>query len=607
MNKHRILTILNDADLSEALREGLSTRYEVKTALDVGQALTRFDEFRPNLIILDLALSAGTGTLILDFLNGMAGEAPPVILTGYRARDPELDPFRHLVASFLPKPYHLSQIRAKVEEVLAGWQPPKLVPIVSERLSVLMADPDLIYRAALSTHLREAGLQTVEVSQMDEALSMLELKRFDAVVAAWAMVGGVARLLAERAKGISYPPSVLVLSANLLPQFIRRALSFGVDDVLPRYAPPELVLASLERCRWRAGSTGRTGRIQAEAEMPTRLRPREAVSESRRPSDSVLTRPGNEARYSMDDIIGVSPAMVRTRTALQQVARMDSTVLLTGETGTGKELFAQALHGLSSRRNGPFVAVNAAAIPESLLESELFGYGSGAFTGAKRDGHRGKFQQAAGGTLFLDEIGDLSLTLQAKLLRVLQEGEIDPIGSHGPQRIDVRLVAATHRDLIRMVREGTFRGDLYFRLNVVNLMIPSLHDRREDIQPLVERFMKELCGRYGVPMKRFSPDSLDLLRSYHWPGNVRELRNCVEQAFVFTSGELIFPSDLPTELIQAIRNRESEEVPLNLATGERESIKRALAEARGNKARAARLLGISRAGLYVKLKVHGLG
>lgn len=607
MKKHRLLIILGDADLAEALREGLATRYEVKTALDASQALTGFDQFCPSLIILDLALSAGTGTLVLDFLNGLAGQAPPVILTGYRARDPELDPFRHLVASFLPKPYHLSQIRAKVDEVLTSWQPPKLVPIMSERLSLLLADSDLIYRAALSAHLREAGLQTVEVTQMDEALSMLELKRFDAVVAAWTMAGGVARSLVERARAITCPPPVLVLSANLLPQFTRRALGFGIADVLPRYAPPELVLAALERCRWRGGSASRPGGGQADPTAPIRIRTAEMSSEGRRPPDSAQHRQGNEARYSMDDIIGVSPAMVRTRTALQQVARMDSTVLLAGETGTGKELFAQALHGLGSRRNGPFVAVNAAAIPESLLESELFGYGGGAFTGAKRDGHRGKFQQATGGTLFLDEIGDLSLTLQAKLLRVLQEGEIDPIGSHGPQRVDVRLVAATHRDLIKMVREGAFRGDLYFRLNVVSILIPSLRDRREDIQPLAERFMKELCDRYGVPMKRFTPDSLDLLRTHHWPGNVRELRNAVEQAFVFTSGELIFPNDLPSDLIQAIRNRESEEAPLNLATGERESIKRALAEARGNKARAARLLGISRAGLYVKLRVHGLG
>lgn len=301
------------------------------------------------------------------------------------------------------------------------------------------------------------------------------------------------------------------------------------------------------------------------------------------------------ARYTLEQITGNSPRMLELKKLVQKVARNDSTVLIRGESGTGKELFAHALHNASPRCTRPFVRVNCAALPENLLESELFGYREGAFTGARKGGRTGKFEQANGGSLFLDEIGELPLNMQAKLLRVLQEKEIERLGDNRPVEVDVRLVAATSRHLEEMVRRGAFREDLFYRLDVVVLDIPPLRERIEDIPLLAGYLLQRLSRRLGIPLKAVHPAAMEYLLSYHWPGNVRELENVLERVLNISSGEVITVHDLPVK-------------PLKKAVEDLEKalIRRALAVAGGNRRSAAGMLGIGRTTFYEKLARYNI-
>ena len=260
-------------------------------------------------------------------------------------------------------------------------------------------------------------------------------------------------------------------------------------------------------------------------------------------------------RYSLDDIIGSSPAITALKEQVRKIAKSESTVLIRGESGTGKEVLAQSIHRLSHRSNGPFVAINCAAIPESLLESELFGYEEGAFTGAKKGGKPGRFELAKGGTLFLDEIGDMPLYLQAKLLRVLQERRIERVGGTKSIEVDVRIIAATHKDLESMIANNQFREDLYFRLNVIPLYIPPLRERKEDLYELIQYYMNKFCKRFGKEPKRFSSQALKKIFDYHWPGNVRELENMVEYIVNLEIGDLVTVSSLPASIREASEDK----------------------------------------------------
>jgi sigma-54 dependent transcriptional regulator, acetoin dehydrogenase operon transcriptional activator AcoR len=253
-------------------------------------------------------------------------------------------------------------------------------------------------------------------------------------------------------------------------------------------------------------------------------------------------------RFSLDDIIGSSPAITALKEQARKIAKSESTVLIRGESGTGKEVLAQSIHRLSHRSNGPFVAINCAAIPESLLESELFGYEEGAFTGAKKGGKPGRFELAKGGTLFLDEIGDMPLYLQAKLLRVLQERRIERVGGTKSIEVDVRIIAATHKDLESMIANNQFREDLYFRLNVIPLYVPPLRERKEDLYELIQYYMNKFCKRFGKEPKRFSSQALKKIFDYHWPGNIRELENMVEYIVNLEIGDLVTVSSLPASI-----------------------------------------------------------
>jgi len=324
--------------------------------------------------------------------------------------------------------------------------------------------------------------------------------------------------------------------------------------------------------------------------------------------------------YDSNSIIGHSKVMAQIKETMLRIADRGSSVLLNGESGTGKELFAHSIHAASKRRYGPFIKMNCAAIPEHLLESELFGYVEGAFTGAKKGGQLGKFQLAHGGTLFLDEISDMPMTMQAKLLRVLQEKEVTPLGSETTKKFDVRVVAATNLDLEKLVKEGKFRKDLYYRFNIVSLTIPPLRERMEDLYFLIKHFIDVFNDEFGLRIQGLDSEALDCLKAYPFPGNLRELRNVIESAYNVVTGPFIRREHLPDYLLQssgdllppgtaesspnftpAIGKRSLHEM---MEEVERDIILKAIEQAGGNKLHAAALLGISRPGLYKKLQKH---
>jgi transcriptional regulator with PAS, ATPase and Fis domain len=364
------------------------------------------------------------------------------------------------------------------------------------------------------------------------------------------------------------------------------------------------------------------GRLQRELESAQRLLAAEQ-SRNRRP------------KYTIASYIGVSPAAMEVKRQARRVAGTQSTVLLLGETGTGKELLAHAIHAASARSGAAFVGVNIAAVPETLLEAEFFGVAPGAYTGADRKGRDGKFKLADGGTLFLDEIGDMPLTLQSKLLRALQEQEIEPLGSNQVITVDVRVVAATSRDLAAMVEQGRFRADLYYRLNVLPIRLPSLAERMPDLEALADALLDDIARRSGMPHKSLSSDALDLLLQQPWPGNIRQLRNVLEQAALMTDDLLLSPAHFAQALTlagvgaapvapayevrptsAAAPAREHLPMPMPSSGGplrplqdqvtelELAAIGAALQATQGNRAAAAKLLKMSRAAFYDRLERH---
>jgi two-component system nitrogen regulation response regulator GlnG len=332
---------------------------------------------------------------------------------------------------------------------------------------------------------------------------------------------------------------------------------------------------------------------------------------------------GDETDGASDAMIGRCPAMQEVYKAVGRVAPQDVTVLILGESGTGKELVARAVYHYSRRSGGPFLAVNCAAIPEALLESELFGHEKGAFTGADRR-RIGKFEQATGGTLFLDEVGDMTPLTQAKILRVLQGQEFERVGGSEPIRTDVRVVAATNRDLEKMVAEGAFRGDLYYRLNVFTIHLPPLRDRGEDLPLLVEHFVRRFARELGKDVREVSPEALEVLRRYPWPGNVRELQSVVKQALLASTGPVVLPEFLPptvrgsagasaldfgglTEYVTDQLRADSTTLYADYQSlTDRHLLTLVLRHAGGNLSRAARVLGITRATLRAKLTALGI-
>ena len=332
-----------------------------------------------------------------------------------------------------------------------------------------------------------------------------------------------------------------------------------------------------------------------------------ALNSRRLEAENINLHEQIDHKFGMENIIGESRAMWQVFDTVRQVAPARTTVLITGETGTGKELIAKAVHNLSPRKTGPFIAVHAAALPSTLLESELFGHEKGAFTGAV-ERRTGRFELADGGTLFLDEVGELEPLMQVKLLRVLEERAFERVGGTKTLQVDVRLIAATNRDLKKLVKDGKFRDDLFYRLSVVTVDLPPLRERREDIPLLVKAFLDEFNRETGKTVQELTPEALNLLLAYDWPGNVRELRNAVEQMVVLARAERLTARDVPPVIrggadltrISVVR------AGMTVEEAERQLIVQALKETNGNRTKAAQKIGVSRRTLHRKLKEYGL-
>ncbi|WP_024508564.1 sigma-54 dependent transcriptional regulator [Bradyrhizobium sp. ARR65] len=435
--------------------------------------------------------------------------------------------------------------------------------------NVLIIDDDAALREGLAETLSDLGHEVQTASSGREGLAALS-DEVDAVLLDVNMPGMDGIEVLRRIRSREAPPAVVVLTAFASAENTIEAMRLGAFDHLTKPIGREELKQLLER-------------------LPSRRRAAAIAGKT-----------------TLDALIGLSEGMRRVQKQIGLAADSQSTVLILGETGTGKELVARALHVHSARKNGPFIAVNCAAIPEDLLESELFGHVKGSFTGATSD-RSGAFRDAENGTLFLDEIGDMKLATQAKILRVLQERMITPVGGK-PIRTTARIVAATHRDLARLVAQGAFREDLYYRLNVVPVAIPPLRERASDIVPLAEHFLA-LSASPGQPIKQLSPAAIDKLTHHSWPGNVRQLRNVIERACVLTRGHVIEVDDLDTSAAdhQPVSTALPEsDLPAAVAKLEEAMIRKALDACGGNRTEAARRLNINRQLLYTKMQRYGL-
>ena len=445
---------------------------------------------------------------------------------------------------------------------------------------ILVVDDDDAHRGMLRTMLRSWGYTVDEAADGDEAVALVREKAFDVVLTdvRMARMDGIHAL-----KGIlEYNPAlpVVLMTAYSSVETAVEALRLGAYDYLVKPLDFEALKHTLEQAIEHS-------RLSVENR------------ELRRQLTDAAARP---------DILGRSQAIKDMLQIISTVAPTEATVLI-----TGKELVARALHEGSARADKPLVTVNCAALAENLLESELFGHEKGSFTGADRR-REGRFMQADGGTLFLDEIGEMPLPLQAKLLRALQQGEVQRVGSDAPINVDVRVLAATNRDLRREAAEKRFREDLYFRLNVISIEVPSLCRRSEDIPLLAAHFLQRFAERNRKTIKGFAPQALDSMLHYSWPGNVRELENAVERAVILCNGDLITGRELPANVVDASPAETADAVPegdislagLSLDTVERRAIEETLRQTGDNKSEAARRLGITRATLHNKLRKYGL-
>ena len=442
--------------------------------------------------------------------------------------------------------------------------------------SILIVEDDAAMRDLLSEELGDAGYDVKAAGGAATGLELARAERFDLVITDLRMPEMDGFDLIRGITALPEAPHVVMITAFGTIETAIRAVKLGAYDYITKPFEIEELLLVADKALGERSLRTKLAKLQREV----------------------------EDKYGLGTIIAKSQAMRDVISLVQRIAGSTASVLVTGESGTGKELIARAIHYNSTRAAGPFVGVNLAAVPEGLIESELFGHKKGAFTDARAD-KPGLFVEADGGTIFLDEVGELALPLQAKLLRVLQEHEVRPLGATKNQRVDVRVIAATNKNLETMLAEGNFREDLYYRLNVIHLDLPPLRSRPEDIVPLAEHVLVQLGAKQNPPKKmRLAPEAQHLLLAYHWPGNVRELMNVLERGVALCQGELIADDDLPPHVRErrpadflgaAVARR------MTLAELEREFIERVLEDEAGNKTRAAQRLGLDRKTLYRKL------
>jgi len=445
---------------------------------------------------------------------------------------------------------------------------------MKKRAKILVVDDEAIIRESLHDWLSDAGYQVFTAENGPQALEILEKERLGIVIADLVMPEMDGIELMKRAKAILPNLGVIIITAyGSIPTAIA-AMREGAYDYIEKPFCPERVELLIGKM------VEHQGLIEENLSLHQKL----------------------EERYRFENIIAKSPKMQRVIELIKTVAKSNATVLITGDTGTGKELVARAVHSQSYRRNKPFIAVSCAALPESLLESELFGHEKGSFTGAYAQ-KKGKFEIANRGSLFLDEIGEMSANIQVHLLRVLEEKEFTRVGGNELIKVDVRVISATNKDLKETVANGEFREDIYYRLNVVTIELPPLRERKEDILLLAHHFLKKFAGENQKEITGFAPDATDFLLKYEWPGNVRELENAIERAVILAKNPSIEVTDLPQENLLAAGSTPQEEV---LKEVERNHILKILTKSRGNYSQAARILGISRMSLYNKVRAYGL-
>ena len=450
--------------------------------------------------------------------------------------------------------------------------------MTSAKPHLLLIDDDPNTLASLSRAFRLAGYEATVCDSAVRALDLIRAERFDLIFSDVVMPGkdGIALLEDLKAAGVTTP--VVMISGQASVEIAVRATRLGAVDFLEKPLSTEKLLVTIENV----------------------LRMRHLEDENR----------DLRGRLGKHEIIWSGPVMERLMAQVERVAASESRVAIQGETGTGKELVARTIHQKSARRDGPFVTLNCAAVPAELIESELFGHEKGSFTGAGAR-HIGKFEQAAGGTLFLDEIGDMPLAMQSKLLRVLEEGEIERVGGDKPVPVDARVLVATHRNLEEMVRQGTFRADLFHRIYVFPIALPPLRERAEEIPVLAEYFAAQVAAQNGWRQKRFSSEAVKILQRYAWPGNVRELRNVVERVLLLSAAETITAEEVNLAL-PASRNGEAapatESGPLaqRLESFERQVLLAELRRHHHHMTNTARALGLERSHLYKKCQQLGI-
>ncbi|MFO7837972.1 MAG: sigma-54 dependent transcriptional regulator [Desulfosalsimonadaceae bacterium] len=455
-----------------------------------------------------------------------------------------------------------------------------------QKPGILVVDDDSGHRTTLRTVLKSWNYRISEAEDGRAAVDIAKNTPFDLILmdVRMAIMDGIDALIEIK----SYNPAIpiIIMTAYSSVDSAVEAMKAGAYDYLTKPLDFDELKLTIER-----------------ALEHTRLR-----DENKSLKDQLKTL--SDTRQ----IVATSPEMKSLLEMVAAIAPSEATVLVTGPSGTGKELIARAIHSNSSRSSGQLVTVNCAALTETLLESELFGHEKGAFTGADRR-REGRFVQADKGTLFLDEVGEMSMAMQAKLLRVLQDGEIQRVGGETPVSVDVRIIAATNKDLSQMVAQGGFREDLFYRLNVVNIHVPPLCERTDDIPALAQHFVNLYAEKNRKKIKGFTPQAMDRLLKHAWPGNVRELENMVERAVILSPGEYITEKDLPLNISRTDEQAPRAAAPENTGTGdagaslgeiEKSAIVRALERAEGNKSEAARLLGITRRTLYNKLEKYGI-
>jgi two-component system response regulator HydG len=449
---------------------------------------------------------------------------------------------------------------------------------MSDKPIILIIDDEAGHADVLAEALAQSGGETIAIYDAKNAVELLSTRHIDIVITDLNLhndkINGVDIL--KTAKEQNPDSDVFLITAYATIETCKEAMKHGASDYLVKPIDIDQLRAMVEKSLKKFIATG--------------------------------TAAKNKDGFVFDGVMGQSPAMQSVFSILKRVSPTNITVLIEGESGTGKELLAQAIHNNSLRRNNAFKPINCAGLTESLLESELFGHAKGAFTGAT-EARKGLFEVADKGTLFLDEIGDMPLTMQAKLLRVLEDGIIVPVGSNKSTTVDVRVISATNHDLANLVEKGKFRQDLYFRIKGVSITVPPLRDRTQDIEKLADYFLQKAADELGTPKKTISDNALNILKAYNWPGNIRQLRNCMRTMAVMSDSEKLEVKDIPAEIHQVRRLSGQVAAPLggvSLNDIERKAIIDTLAKVGNNREKAAKLLGIGERTLYRKLKEYNI-